>query len=41
MDDNNMMNFQPFSSLWEEEKHARRATSAVPVPNQGHDADTI
>lgn len=33
MDDNNMINFQSFSSLWEEEKHAPKATSAVPVPN--------
>lgn len=38
VDDNNTINFQSFSSLWEEEKHAPKATSAAPVPNQGHDA---
>lgn len=40
MDDNNVINFQSFSSLWEEEKQAPKATSARPVPNQGHNTDT-
>lgn len=39
--DNNMINFQSFSSLWEEGKYAAKATSATSVPNQGQNADTI
>lgn len=39
--DNNTINFQSFSSLWEEGKYTTKATSAMSVPNQGQNADTI
>lgn len=39
--DNSMINFQSFSSLWEEGKCAAKATSATSVPNQGQNTDSL
>lgn len=36
-----MINFQSFSSLWEEGKHAAKATGIMSVPSQGQNTNTI